>query len=340
MLFQNVLFTVSILGVGQGLLLALLVFINPKVRPILRSLLTLQFAVWSVAMLLITLVNSGSVQENLAIEALEYCLGFIVGPLLWAYLYIRQKPESWLTWRILLHFLPAAIFLLYVAYSFTFELHCFFPILLVMLHLQFYLVWCSWLYFQQKKRYAFVLKNDIAPLMLLLLGIVGFAQWLRFAFCQMAVFDLIVPAVVSFSFYGITLFGFQRSFHFEKSIAKKAYFSMPLQKIESLNELMRAQALYQKPDLTLNQVAIHLGVHPNQLSAFFNQHFRQNFRDYINAFRIEKAKELLVAEDTTRWTIEAIAQEAGFQSRSAFYKAFKTIERSTPHQFRKEKCSK
>ena len=59
-----------------------------------------------------------------------------------------------------------------------------------------------------------------------------------------------------------------------------------------------------------------------------------NFNNYINSFRVEYAKELLVTNKFSNLSIEGIGIEAGFHSKSTFYAAFKKIENTTPAQYR------
>lgn len=336
---KSILFTISFLGVAQGAVIAFLIYRHSKEPGLIRRLLSLLFAMWSLAILLITLVNSGLLEESPILEAMEYFLGLTVGPLLLFYLYQRRRPSfSLFPFSMLLHFIPGLGFLLYAVYQIVVYGTLTFNIVLVMLHMQVYLIGNSVYYFLQKKDSAFRPKGDWAPLLLLLPAVVGISQWLRFYFSNYPAFDLIIPSVTSLSFYGITLLGFHRSSLLETGL--KTAFKLPQnlaqeQKIKELEGLIQGEKLFQKTDLSLNQLALAMQLHPNQLSALIKQHFQKNFREFINAYRVENAKALLLDPDAERWTIEAIASESGFQSRSAFYQAFKTIEGVTPTQFKK-----
>jgi len=336
---KSILFTISFLGVAQGAVIAFSIYRHSKEPRSIRSLLTILFTLWSLAILLITLVNSGLLEETPVLEALEYFLGLTVGPFLLLYLYQRRRPPLALfPYAMLLHFIPGLFFLLYATYQIVIYGVLTFNIILVMLHMQVYLIGNSAYYFLQKKNNPFRQKGDWAPLLLMLPAIVGVSQWLRFYFSNYPAFDLIIPSVTSLSFYGITLLGFHRSALLETSF--KTTFKLPNNlvqehKINELEHLIQKEKLFQKTDLSLNQVASAMQLHPNQLSALIKQHFQQNFREFINTHRIENAKMLLLDPDAERWTIEAIACESGFQSRSAFYQAFKSMEGLTPTQFKK-----
>ena len=51
--------------------------------------------------------------------------------------------------------------------------------------------------------------------------------------------------------------------------------------------------------------------------------------------RVEKAKLLLKDAAYRDYTIDAISFESGFHSKSAFYRAFKKVTKTTPADFRR-----
>ena len=54
----------------------------------------------------------------------------------------------------------------------------------------------------------------------------------------------------------------------------------------------------------------------------------------MNSYRVEEAKRRLADPRSHYLTIVAIAQEAGFNSKSAFYTAFRKHTGMTPSQFK------
>ena len=74
----------------------------------------------------------------------------------------------------------------------------------------------------------------------------------------------------------------------------------------------------------------------SKVSSIINTHSDFNFSDYINQFRIEKAKTLLLEPKYNDYNIEAIGFECGFNSKSAFYAAFKKFTNLTPTEFKKK----
>jgi AraC-like DNA-binding protein len=58
-----------------------------------------------------------------------------------------------------------------------------------------------------------------------------------------------------------------------------------------------------------------------------------SFPDFISSFRIEEAKKQLMAPKPD--TIFAISLDVGFNSKAAFYTAFKKHTQMTPTEFKK-----
>jgi tetratricopeptide (TPR) repeat protein len=71
------------------------------------------------------------------------------------------------------------------------------------------------------------------------------------------------------------------------------------------------------------------------VSQVINNAFKKNFRSFLNSYRIREAERLFSEEDTAKYTIEAVAFQVGFKSRSAFYDAFKEINGISPNFFLK-----
>lgn len=102
----------------------------------------------------------------------------------------------------------------------------------------------------------------------------------------------------------------------------------------ALNELMRDQQLYLNPNLTLAQLAKKVGNLQTIVSQVINDNLGKSFNLYINEFRIQHAKQLLVSE--SHLNMELVAERSGFNSNSTFFAAFKKIAGQTPASYRAE----
>ncbi|MGE5458548.1 MAG: helix-turn-helix domain-containing protein [Methanococcaceae archaeon] len=105
--------------------------------------------------------------------------------------------------------------------------------------------------------------------------------------------------------------------------------------INKLNKYIALHKPYLKPDLTLNQLAGALDISPRILSQIINEYFSQNFYDYINRFRIEESKQMLL-DSSCKKTVLEILYTVGFNNKSAYNTAFKRATSLTPTEYRKK----
>lgn len=87
------------------------------------------------------------------------------------------------------------------------------------------------------------------------------------------------------------------------------------------------------PKLTLRILADHLHISEKELSRIINQQADINFYQMINQLRVNEFKKMMNSPKANKLSIMGLAQEAGFNSKSTFYAAFKSIEGMTPKQY-------
>jgi len=105
--------------------------------------------------------------------------------------------------------------------------------------------------------------------------------------------------------------------------------------VDEIQTFMTAQKPYLDSQLSLPQLAESLNVSTHYLSQIINEQLQQNFFDFINSYRIEEAKRRLTSPTDKNHSILTIAMDAGFNSKSSFYNAFKKSMDMTPTQYRK-----
>ncbi len=98
-------------------------------------------------------------------------------------------------------------------------------------------------------------------------------------------------------------------------------------------------APYLDPGLSLRALADQIGLHPNQLSWLLNEHLGKSFNEFINAYRIQKFKELAKNPKNARLTLIGMAYDSGFNSKTVFNTYFKKETGLTPKQFLKSQSS-
>ena len=102
---------------------------------------------------------------------------------------------------------------------------------------------------------------------------------------------------------------------------------------EKIEALVKEESLYLDFDLKLNTVAEKLEQSIHHISQAINQNAKMSFPDFISSFRIQEAKKKLLESKPA--TIFAISLDVGFNSKAAFYTAFKKHTQMTPTEFKK-----
>ncbi|MEE4190878.1 MAG: helix-turn-helix domain-containing protein [Halieaceae bacterium] len=104
---------------------------------------------------------------------------------------------------------------------------------------------------------------------------------------------------------------------------------------QQLDNLMREQRAYLRPDLTLPELADAMDCSVNHLSQVINAGFGMSFFDYLNRARVNDAMQLLGDSGGDAPTVLDVALQVGFNSTSTFYVAFKKVTGQTPAQYRR-----
>jgi AraC-like DNA-binding protein len=105
--------------------------------------------------------------------------------------------------------------------------------------------------------------------------------------------------------------------------------------VRKLLNLMETDKPYTDNELTLQKLAEKLSIPAQHLSRVINERLHQNFVDFINTYRVEEAKRRLVDPSKKHYSVLAIAEEVGFNSKSSFNFVFKKHANMTPSEFRK-----
>lgn len=92
---------------------------------------------------------------------------------------------------------------------------------------------------------------------------------------------------------------------------------------------------YSDSSLSLNSVSEICGISSSYLSRIFVTYFHSGFSEYLNKYRTEQAKKLMM---TTDFTIAQIGVKTGFNSPQNFIRVFKKYQGETPGQYR-GRCS-
>lgn len=105
---------------------------------------------------------------------------------------------------------------------------------------------------------------------------------------------------------------------------------------DRLIELMKNEKPFKNPDLTLNELAKSLDVHPNSISQVINSKEKKNFYELINEKRVEEFLNRISQSSSQQYTLLAIAYDCGFNSKASFNRNFKKYTGLPPRDYLKQ----
>lgn len=105
--------------------------------------------------------------------------------------------------------------------------------------------------------------------------------------------------------------------------------------IEKVQQGMEGQKLFLKHNLNIEEFSRRVDLPVKDVSTVINKHYGTNFFEFMNSYRVEEAKRLLVDAEHADMTILDILLKAGFNSKSAFHRFFNRLVGISPTEFRK-----
>lgn len=103
---------------------------------------------------------------------------------------------------------------------------------------------------------------------------------------------------------------------------------------ERIRRLFEEEHIYLNPQLKLSDVAAMTNSNRTYISRVFNNGHGKTFFEFVNHYRVARAKELLCASGAH---IEEVAEQSGFNSRQSFHRVFSKLAGCTPDQFRSQR---
>jgi len=88
-------------------------------------------------------------------------------------------------------------------------------------------------------------------------------------------------------------------------------------------------------DLSLEQFSELTGLHPSYISSLFKHEVGMPFLQYLQEYRMEKAKELIAKHPSL--PIQTVASQVGYENPQHFMKVFKKAVGCTPGEFREKR---
>lgn len=96
-----------------------------------------------------------------------------------------------------------------------------------------------------------------------------------------------------------------------------------LELIQKIYKLLVLEKIYLQQGLTVGDFAKKLGVQARIVTQIFSELYGHTFKELINMYRVEYAKEKIEEGFLDHFTMEALGQKAGFSSRTTFFNVFK-----------------
>ncbi len=104
-----------------------------------------------------------------------------------------------------------------------------------------------------------------------------------------------------------------------------------------LQELMKEEKFFADEELSLRDLARELAISPHQLSEILNEKLKKNFNTFVNEYRVEEAKTMLIEEPDR--SILSVGIAAGFNSNTTFCTVFLKFTGQSPGNYRKKVIS-
>lgn len=356
---------------SQGIFLSIAIQLVPNKNASANKILTLLLIIASVMLFGRIAIYHFKFAYLWRVATLIDTTLYLFGPFLYCYIrrltFHEDKP-----YRLpFVHFMPAVVYLLYFAWTLTMNVNDFNVLyfsgkltyvfllteLIGIVSLSFY-AFKSYKLFQSFKTnqvHEISYSQSISKyIKILLLALALFiALWL-YSFIGFYVFRT-YSTVINYNsmwlsssifmyfigFYSLTqptIFRVPLKIKSEKSAKKSRLKKEELTILkEALDYQIKVKKIFLKPDLSLSFLANEIDTTSNNLSWYLNQVMHKNFFEFINEYRIQEFLAQIDLGKHQSNTILSIALDSGFNSKSTFNNAFKSIMKDTPYNYIKKR---
>ena len=269
-------------------------------------------------------------QRNLGLSGI-----LLTGPFLWFYGKALLDAQKKFVLKDYIHIVPFVLFALFCAIIpndgtiLSYVIY-----ILIFAHLAFYIVLSFRIFNKHKTKVhpqrASWYRNLVIGVALIWLFYMGHLAGLFSLYIGGAVFFSVLIYIFSFLF--LQKHAFQLGKYNASSLDKLASEEL----LHSIKSLFEQEQIFLDNTISLETVAEKLHVSARKLSQAINENEHKNFSDFVNGYRIEKAKVLLTNPEHNKEKIVAIAYDCGFSNATSFNLAFKAKTQLTPSQYRKE----
>lgn len=107
-----------------------------------------------------------------------------------------------------------------------------------------------------------------------------------------------------------------------------------------LEQFLQENKIYKTPQLSVEMLANKIGCGKTLLSQTINRLYGTTYFEFINNYRVEEAKQLLLNPKYFHLKIDSIGELAGFSSRTSFFSVFKKHTHLSPTSYRQQQLEK
>jgi YesN/AraC family two-component response regulator len=100
--------------------------------------------------------------------------------------------------------------------------------------------------------------------------------------------------------------------------------------LEKILLIMKDTPAICNPKFSINTLAGLVQANHIYVSVVIHIVLGQNFRSFLNSYRIKEAQRLFSEPESAKYTIEGVALQVGYKSRTTFREAFKEVTGVTP----------
>lgn len=105
--------------------------------------------------------------------------------------------------------------------------------------------------------------------------------------------------------------------------------------LQNINRLVKEQNVFLNPQLTVYKLSKDIGVSARKISKSIGHSEFGNFNNYINELRVSYAAGKINEGYLKKHSVDALSETSGFNSKNAFYRAFKKTYGCTPIKYTK-----
>lgn len=334
--FSKILFFFGAIGVFNSFLVSAYFLINKSYKGITNRVFGLFLLVLSLRILK-SLFYSFSTEEPIFYLQSGPSFILLIGPLFFSYIINMVKPNAWIAknWKLHTFIWLLAVVILSLTFPFSTNIEFNKATILLLVNLQWiiYILLSAYFLKASKGNYqdaSLIYKWLLQIIMSLLI------LWIVLFFTNFDFFisGSIVYSILFYSYFIYFLFNKKHTLHIFKKFNQNSNININKNKelIATLSLLMNDKRPYTNSNLKSSELAHELGISLHEFSRFINETIGKSFSDYINEHRVEEAKRLIASN--SKYTLEAIGNMSGFNSKSAFYKAFKKYTGITPAKYK------